>query len=80
MTRKISTFYALSATVLFAGVLLAAAAMPGNRPATAAPAGGMIPEVVVTAPGPRMVVDTIVVRPANAGDVAGTTTDKSGLN
>jgi len=66
--------------MLFAGVLLAAAALPGNRPATAAPADGMMPEVVVTAHGPDIVVDTIVVRPANTSDVAGTTPDKSGLN
>ena len=79
-TRTNTTFYTLSATVLFAGALLAAAALPGNRPATAAAADGMMPAVVVTAPGPNTLVDTIVVRPANTSNVAGATQDKSGLN
>jgi hypothetical protein len=80
MTRTRATFYTLTATVLVAGVLLAATTLPGNRPAFAAPTDGLMPEVVVTAHGPDMVVDTIVVRPANTSDIAGTTPDKSGLN
>ncbi len=75
MTRTHTTLSLLAAAVIIACALLGTAALSGNHSAA-----GMMPEVVVSAMLPNVAVDTIVVRPAGPGLVAGTMPDRSELN
>jgi len=75
-TRMKATFYVLTAIALLAFAVLRGNLLSSNHAA----AVGMMPEVVVSAPLPNMIVDTIVVRPTGPSLVAGTTPDRSELN
>lgn len=79
-TQHHRTFYTMTAMLLVTGALLVAVVRVGNCRTPTARERGTMPEVVVTAPSPNMIVDTVVVRPTSKNQVAGTMPDGPKLN
>jgi hypothetical protein len=79
MKQISNIIYGIAAAVLLAGALTPASREKDARAGAAVTTDGLMPVVVVTAPGPNQIVNEIIVRPTPR-DLAETTATPTTVN